>query len=159
MCEADSLLERKSNRIFHRVQRKEEEYFALGAPKRKCEVISIILSLLSGPPERLCEQSQAPSNALAGTWHGNSGGEKITSRNITRGNARGSLCYLSPAAEIRLCPQPKLTGVFSVTVGLSHRTQTLLYLLRRCQLTGVNQPFPSSAVCSHTVRFVFVFVF
>lgn len=37
MCEADSLLERKSSRIFHRAQRKEEDYLALGVPKRKCE--------------------------------------------------------------------------------------------------------------------------
>ena len=28
--EADSLLERKSNSVFHRAQRKEEEYFCLG---------------------------------------------------------------------------------------------------------------------------------
>lgn len=96
MCEADSLLERKSSRIFHRVQRKEEDYFALGVPRRKCE------PRLHYPIAAVRAYRRALSSShthLKMLWQVHAAGttveEKITSSKISLGNARGSLCSLS----------------------------------------------------------------
>lgn len=96
MCEADSLLERKSRRIFHRVQRKEEDYFALGVPERKCEprlhypvvAVRAYRRALSSSHTHLkmLWQVQAAETTVE---------QKITSSKISLGNAWGSLCSLS----------------------------------------------------------------
>lgn len=96
MCEADSLLERKSRRIFHRVQRKEEDYFALGVPERKCEPRLHYPVVAVRTSRRALSSSHTHLKML---WQVHAAEttveKKITSSKISLGNARGSLCSLS----------------------------------------------------------------
>lgn len=116
---------------------------------------SIILLLLSGPTDGLCQVVTRTLKCFGRYTLQEQQWKKRSPPAKSHWGMPGEAYVLYPTAEIRLCPQPKPAGVFSVTVGLSNSRQ-MLYLLKWCQLIGVNQFCPSSPVYSETRRFFFL---